>query len=145
MKPAEAVALARRLTEEHLDFPVYVTLNNRKKALGVAKQGMGYNEISLSRHYLDLPEEEVRDTILHEIAHLKAGVHTGHGRAWRAACRAVGARPERLAKVKAPPYTYRYYCPRCTQLLPDGCYRKSKVSYLHNTCKTRLQLVKMEE
>src|SRR5215207_599997 len=63
-------------------------------------------------------EEQVRDTILHEIAHALTP-DDGHGPQWRAKCREVGARPERCygeAEVVAPPRRaapYRYGCRPC--------------------------------
>ena len=38
--------------------------------------------------------ERVRETILHEIAHAKAGNRAGHGRMWKVMAIAVGAKPE---------------------------------------------------
>ena len=75
--------------------------------------------ITLSRPLTLLNEEaEVRDTILHEIAHALAP-GDGHGRAWKAACVRVGAKPVRCyteATVVSPPRRaapYQVGCPRC--------------------------------
>src|SRR5689334_24415568 len=40
-------------------------------------------------------EAEVRDTLLHEIAHAVAGKAAGHGPEWKKYAAAVGAKPER--------------------------------------------------
>jgi predicted SprT family Zn-dependent metalloprotease len=59
---------------------------------------------------------EVRDTILHEIAHALAGRKAGHGRVWQLMALAVGARPQRCysAKtVRVPPWRWRFACPTC--------------------------------
>ena len=45
-------------------------------------------------HYA--PEHQVKDTILHEIAHVIAGPNAGHGWAWKQACLRIGAEPTRL-------------------------------------------------
>lgn len=62
--------------------------------------------ISLSRPLVLLNGEvEVRDTILHEIAHALTP-RAGHGPAWKAMCVRVGAKPERCFKphqVVTPP------------------------------------------
>ncbi|HLL87936.1 MAG TPA: SprT-like domain-containing protein [Tepidisphaeraceae bacterium] len=75
--------------------------------------------ITLSRPLTLLnPSDQVRDTILHEIAHaLTPG--DGHGRKWRAACVRVGANPRRCYsddEVVSPPrrpVPYRYGCRAC--------------------------------
>ena len=44
-------------------------------------------------HALDHREEQVRDTVLHEIAHALAGPEAGHGPQWKAIARRIGATP----------------------------------------------------
>jgi hypothetical protein len=67
-----------------------------KKRFGVCR--IRKKIISLSRPLVLLnPEEEVRDTILHEIAHALAWERHGeighHDARWKAICREIGARP----------------------------------------------------
>lgn len=58
----------------------------------------GKRVISLSRYFVaSNGEAEVRDTVLHEIAHGLAGGAAGHGSYWKHWARVVGARPERCA------------------------------------------------
>ena len=71
--------------------------------------------ISLSRHLLGesgCTGREVRDTILHEIAHALAYVHggeRGHGRSWRNWCLFLGASPRRCASPGVTGnHRYRY-------------------------------------
>ena len=55
-------------------------------------------QLRLSRHLVrNNGETEVRDTILHEIAHIKAGHKAGHGPRWKQWARTVGAKPVRCA------------------------------------------------
>jgi predicted SprT family Zn-dependent metalloprotease len=76
--------------------------NDRERALGLCwhlrPDGKPLRRIELSRHMANAPDAEVRDTILHEIAHAKAGPGAGHGRLWKTWCRTVGARPEARCK-----------------------------------------------
>jgi predicted SprT family Zn-dependent metalloprotease len=75
--------------------------------------------ISLSRPLTLLnSEDEVRDTILHEIAHALTP-DDGHGKRWKAMCNQIGARPVRCytdAMVISPPRRvapYQIGCPSC--------------------------------
>lgn len=44
-------------------------------------------------------EQQAFDTLYHEAAHALAGHAAGHGPAWKAWCRELGAKPERLAAL----------------------------------------------
>lgn len=72
-------------------------------------------EISLSYHYVQVAtQEQVTQTILHEISHIVAGPGTGHGIAWKKACLIVGAKPIRCgAYIENLPSLYRGTCPVC--------------------------------
>lgn len=55
--------------------------------------------------------ENVRDTILHEIAHALTPndrAHGGHGREWREACVRVGAKPNRYASADEVVVKHKY-------------------------------------
>ncbi len=59
--------------------------------------------ISLSRHLMTLYEEsEVRETLLHEIAHALAGPGHGHNAVWRSIALRIGASGQRLVAPDAP-------------------------------------------
>lgn len=76
--------------------------------------------IKLSRHLVALNDEaEVRDTILHEIAHALAGLKNGHNAHWKSICRRIGARPRRLAgeSVAVVDARYAIVCGRCARPL----------------------------
>jgi predicted SprT family Zn-dependent metalloprotease len=66
-----------------------------------AKSYLGYcnynkKYISLSRFYVEIAnKDQIKDTILHEIAHIIAGQKAGHGPQWKRACREItGAIPK---------------------------------------------------
>jgi len=75
--------------------------------------------ISLSYHYVIRNEwDEVRDTILHEIAHALAGKLAGHGWQWKQVCTRIGARPVRCYNSKTvdmPAARYVATCDSCSK------------------------------
>lgn len=86
-------------------------------------------KITLSRQLVRLNvQKEVRDTILHEIAHALTGKRAQpHGPKWRAIAKSIGCRGERCFdsdKVKMPAYLYQHKCSGCDHVF--GRYRKPK-------------------
>ena len=85
-------ALARELMDEHgLDAWTFAFLEAERR-LG----DCNYRDrvIRVGRtHALEAGEAEIRDTILHEIAHALAGPEAQHGALWKATARRIGATP----------------------------------------------------
>lgn len=78
--------------------------------------------IHLNPHLLCKGEnaEEVRETILHEIAHLLAPRGAGHGATWRHVVREIGGNPERChdmecAQLRRPQRRHLAVCMGCGQ------------------------------
>lgn len=70
--------------------------------------------ISLSRLFcLVAPADEVRDTILHEIAHALVGPEHHHDSIWNATARSIGCTGDRCHDVDFAPPRYIVSCPRC--------------------------------
>ncbi len=70
--------------------------------------------ITLSIHYVAVAtDEEVKDTVNHEIAHIIAGPYAHHGPEWRKACVITGAKPLRCAKNVDVPSKYIGTCQVC--------------------------------
>lgn len=100
MNPNEALALLKeKMTEHGLSARGWTgSLDQAERRFGVCRPGR--KEISISRPLCALnTDEEVCDTILHEIAHalavIETGENCGHDERWKAICRRIGARPER--------------------------------------------------
>lgn len=125
MDHSKAKHLALELMRQHglSDAGWRFEWSQAKRQLGIAeirqkRDGQGVQEklIRLSWHLVALNrEDEVRETILHEIAHALAGVHNGHNEKWKRVCRRIGARPERLAgeSVAMPLPRYTILCGDC--------------------------------
>jgi predicted SprT family Zn-dependent metalloprotease len=102
----EAANLAKSLMRQHglVDAGWSFKFDHARRRFGSCAPTL--KRITLSRPLTFLnTEAEVRDTILHEIAHaLTPG--DGHGRKWKAACVRIGAKPQRCytdQQVVAPP------------------------------------------
>lgn len=113
MNPMDASQLARRLMDRHGLRDWQFRFNNRKRALGICNHSDRH--IELSRYFVrDNDEQAVRDTLLHEIAHGLAGPEAGHGPRWKAICRRLGARPERVDRHATMPVgDWQATCPQC--------------------------------
>lgn len=99
--------MARELMNRHGLGHVPLEFNRAKTFLGYCQFNRATGEVRkivMSTEYIDvLPVEEVRDTILHEIAHAKVGIDEGHGLRWKNVARQVGAIPKRCAAPSVKP------------------------------------------
>ena len=87
-------------------------LNRRKRHLGLCRYES--QTIELSAHLVDRNDwDEIRDTILHEIAHALVGPGHGHGRAWKRKCLEVGASPKRCGQADMPRGRWQARCGGC--------------------------------
>jgi len=83
-----------------------------KRSLGRCHYSL--RKITLSKWYVKLNEEDdVEDTILHEIAHALGFIRygrEGQGTLWKTICREIGASPERTHKgiLEYPNNHYKY-------------------------------------
>jgi len=98
MTPAERQVLhaATAALVEHglYDQGWRAKLDNAKKRLGYSHAAKKL--ISFSRPYIRLNGlAGMADTVLHEVAHALTPKDRGHGPAWRATARKIGAKPER--------------------------------------------------
>ena len=101
MDPQVALATARRLVREHGLDGWTVRLDRAKTRAGVCR--FGRREIGLSAPLTRLHSpEEVRDTILHEIAHALVGPEHGHDAVWRARAREIGCTGDRCVSGDSP-------------------------------------------
>lgn len=96
MKLNEVEKLANELMGLHNLSHLSFRFDGGLRRIGscVSRGGVAHT-ITFSKHWATrLPEEEVRDIILHEIAHAIAGHKAGHGYEWKRVARRIGAKPE---------------------------------------------------
>lgn len=117
----EARSLARSLLKRHGLTDWSFRFDRATRRFGSCRPGE--RAITLSAPLTALNDEgHVRDTLLHEIAHaLTPGA--GHGPAWKAACRRIGAAPVRCYREGSgagsvlapprPPAPYHVGCGKC--------------------------------
>jgi hypothetical protein len=110
MDVARALALADELVTEHGLADWTVVLTRAKKQAGICR--FARREIGLSAPITVLEDEaEVRDTILHEIAHALVGPRHGHDAVWRAKALEIGCSGRRCATGEGVPGTWVGTCP----------------------------------
>ncbi len=128
MNLQKAERLARRLMSRHgLSAWLFVWQDNWKCTFGAC--GIARRTIYLSRPLTELNSEtEVKDTILHEIAHALTVPGKGHGREWKRNAVRVGAVPERCygSEVIQPEEKWIGACPSCSYR--TWSHRRSKVA-----------------
>ncbi|MFT5142810.1 MAG: putative SprT family Zn-dependent metalloprotease [Rhodothermales bacterium] len=114
---SDAETLATDLMRQHGLHRWGFRFDNARTRVGVCR----YRErvIGLSRYYVRANDAtEVRDTVLHEIAHALAGPAAGHGPAWRRIAKAIGCSSTRCsyATMGVDP-KYSLWCDTCGKRL----------------------------
>src|SRR4051812_11903325 len=85
-----AARLARSLMDKHGLAKWTFRFDGRRRAAGTCRPGL----VTLSRYFVELnSEEDVRDFVLHEIAHSLVGPERQHDEVWKAKAREIGADP----------------------------------------------------
>lgn len=101
MDAREALGMARRMLAEHGLSGWRVELDSAKRRAGVCR--FEDRVIGLSGPLTALHSEaEVRDTVLHEIAHALVGPRHGHDDVWRATALRIGCSGSRCVDAASP-------------------------------------------
>ena len=105
-----ATKMANELMGQHLSSDWRFVLDNARTRGGECN-GMKHT-ISMSRNLIPLwSEEDVRETLLHEIGHALAGTREGHNHAWKAAVRSIGGHPSRTHDKEVVQGRWKFVCP----------------------------------
>lgn len=85
--------------------------SNTKRSLGQCSSTKKL--IRLSRYYVEHnSEDDIRNTILHELAHALVGCKEGHNHVWRAMAIRLGCSGDRLNRTAVMPKgNYTFTCP----------------------------------
>lgn len=96
-----------KLTDDYWRFG----FNDNRSRLGVCKHADRKIELS-TYHAASGNWKEIKNTILHEIAHALVGVGHGHGPVWKRKALQIGCNGERCGHMDAPS-KYILECPSC--------------------------------
>lgn len=148
-KSEQVSRLGRDLLDEHgledWQFRIATTIRTLGRCFYKSRT------IEFSANYLHISDSEIRDTILHEIAHalsyLRYGEEgKGHNHLWRLCCKEVGARPQRLApptaKSSARP-SYRIKCPVCDWSITRFRMRRRNFGALCPKCHSEVKIYRI--
>ena len=131
MKLQQAAQLAQDLMRRHGLLPEWTFAFDRSK-VRFGKCNYRLKQISLSKHLVELNSAgEVRETILHEIAHALAPRGAGHGPKWRSLALSIGCNARRCfgKEVAVPEPKYRGTCPACQRVIHR--HRRTKIACGH--------------
>lgn len=108
--------------------------NNAKTICGLCKYKT--KEIQLSKNLILLNdnEDEIKNIILHEIAHALVPKGNGHNFVWRIKCHEIGCKAEvHASKVIMPERVKRLYqCPKCKKTI--GYHKRVRVNRACKDC-----------
>lgn len=126
---SDCIALAESLIKKHGLVGWSFQFDSARRRAGACDYSM--RVISLSRLYcLKVSADQVRDTILHEIAHALAGPKHNHDAKWKSIARAIGCTAERCHSVDFAPSKYIVSCSRC------GWHEKKNRRLRAGVCRT---------
>lgn len=94
MNLTDVTTLAKTLMAEHITEPGWTFgFDNAERRMGLCSYTN--QSITVSRHFAAAATDaQVRDVILHEIAHVLAGHRAGHGPRWKVVAARLGATPK---------------------------------------------------
>lgn len=90
--------------------------NRRKTSLALTNYTK--KTVTISQYFLEsCTQKQMKNTVLHEIAHILAGHASAHGPRWKKIAREIGCDAEVCGQMNQPPGKYTLYC-------PQGCFKR---------------------
>jgi hypothetical protein len=127
----EALVAARKLFDELELHDWSIALDNAKNRCGQTRYGL--KRVTLSRHFVAMnPWSRVRQTVLHEAAHVFAGPGQGHNRLWQAYAIQLGIPPRACNEAAMPEPRWAVICPKCGVITRR--HRRPSSTAMHRTC-----------
>jgi len=134
MELNKAKELANKLIEKHgltnQHYSWRFEFDNARRRFG--RCNYRSHVISLSKHLVQLNnEDEVKNTILHEIAHALVGRGHGHDSVWKRKALEIGCDGNRcynIKDVKQPKAKYEAVCNGCKQVIKRHRVSKKQMS-----------------
>ena len=117
MKTYEVAPIARELMNQHGLVQWTFQFDRAKRRAGLCQHRR--QTISISVNYVHRNTiEDIKDTILHEIAHALVGPGHGHNRTWKLMCVKIGAKPQRCCgeHVDMPKGHWQALCKGCKKV-----------------------------
>jgi predicted SprT family Zn-dependent metalloprotease len=106
-------------------------LANGKRLMGECIYGR--NEIRISRWLITMgTDEEILDTLRHEVAHAVVGPGHHHGLKWKLVARQLGAKPEACVSEVSytVPHKYEVLCGCCHKVVQKR-HRRANMAKMH--------------
>ena len=152
-KEQRVAEFAIELIEEYLpggDWSFTIDRRSRKTH-GYCKHNLrtGGGVIGVAAFIIDhADDDEIMDTVTHELSHGLCGPHEGHGNLWQETHKALGGNGERYARAipDAPLGRYRADCPACgtTGIAWRWRIAPTMKRATHNPCGSAVQWVDVE-
>lgn len=148
----EARAIVAEFTDQYpilRTMPIRVSARMTRAAGSVRFRKGEPFEIVLSLPFFASEENDLRETVTHEAAHVVAGIRAGHGPAWRAVHRSMGGKAQRTHTMSLaqgftarrdtqPKVRVEVACPKCGQPMLLGPVQAKKAKrgavYSHQRC-----------
>lgn len=120
-------------------------INNSKRIMGLCKHNI--KTLNFSGNFLRSDMSEIKNCILHEIAHALAGPGHGHDSYWKAVARSIGCTGDRCYEVEdvvniAKPQFY-LQCPTCNRKWMRFRIKRSLIGRPSRCCKAPLKAFKI--